>query len=165
MIHLLLLGTVIYQFTPEGKKVIIDGIHWRFALLAILNAAYVKFWASGHYVVGACILRGECAREADKARSIHFCPLCQFCRYSGLHLEVCLRISSYGKTSQHIYYIVKKFHAPSNYLDEVFVHLPFSLYHGWTTILVVLTAFEAFGADALKVYPGVWTKVFVFLAL
>jgi hypothetical protein len=50
-------------------------------------------------------------------------------------------------------------------LDELFVHLPFSLYHGWTTILVILTAFEAFGTDALKDHPGVWTKVFVFLAL
>jgi hypothetical protein len=45
------------------------------------------------------------------------------------------------------------------------VHLPFSLYHGWTTVLVVLTGFEAFGVNALHHAPGVWTKVFVFLAL
>jgi hypothetical protein len=50
-------------------------------------------------------------------------------------------------------------------LDELLVHLPFSLYHGWTTILVILTAFEAFGTNALKDPPGVWTKIFVFLAL
>jgi hypothetical protein len=50
-------------------------------------------------------------------------------------------------------------------LDEIFVHLPFSLWHGWTTVLVVLTAFEAFGTNASKHHPGVWTKVFVFLAL
>ena len=58
---------------------------------------------------------------------------------------------------------LKKFHSPSSRLDELFVHLPFSLYHGWTTILVVLTVFEAFGTDALKTPPGVWTKGFVFL--
>jgi hypothetical protein len=45
------------------------------------------------------------------------------------------------------------------------VHLPFSLYHGWTTVLVVLSLFEAFGVDALKQRAGIWTKVFVFLAL
>jgi len=129
LIHLLLLGTIIYQFTPEGKKVIIDGIHWRFALLAILNAVYVRLWASRHYAVAFIFA---------------------------------LLVSS---AVSHVYYLVKKLHSPSSYLDELFVHLPFSLYHGWTTILVILTAFEAFGTDALKDHPGVWTKVFVFLAL
>jgi len=50
-------------------------------------------------------------------------------------------------------------------VDELFIHLPFSLYHGWTTVLVVLSAFEAFGVDALQQRAGVWTKVFVFLGL
>ena len=49
--------------------------------------------------------------------------------------------------------------------DELFVHLPFSLYHGWTTVLVVLTAFEAFGVSSYTHKAGVWTEVFVFLAL
>jgi hypothetical protein len=47
----------------------------------------------------------------------------------------------------------------------LFIHLPFSLYHGWTTVLVILTAFEAFGVDAAIHHAGIWTKVFVFLAL
>ncbi|KAI5991773.1 hypothetical protein EDC04DRAFT_2532852, partial [Pisolithus marmoratus] len=51
LIHLLLLGTMVYQFTEEGKAVIIDGISWRFALLGILNAVYVNLWARDHYVV------------------------------------------------------------------------------------------------------------------
>jgi hypothetical protein len=66
---------------------------------------------------------------------------------------------------QHIYYLVKKYHIADTWGDEIFVHLPFSLYHGWTTVLVVLTAFEAFGVNALTHTAGVWTKVFVFLAL
>ena len=45
------------------------------------------------------------------------------------------------------------------------MHLPFSLYHGWTTVLVILTAFEAFGTDATVEPAGVWTDVFAFLAL
>ncbi|KAF8556932.1 hypothetical protein OG21DRAFT_1475780 [Imleria badia] len=129
LIHLLLLGTIVYQFTAPGKKVIIDGISWRFALLGALNSIYVNLWASHHYVV-AFILA--------------------------------LFVSS---TVTHIYYTVKKHHTPLNTGDEIFVHLPFSLWHGWTTVLVVLTAFEAFGANALTETAGVWTKVFVFLAL
>ena len=66
---------------------------------------------------------------------------------------------------QHIYYIVKKFHEPQSTADEIFVHLPFSLYHGWTTVLVVLTLFEAFGNNAATEPAGVWTRVCVFLAL
>lgn len=47
----------------------------------------------------------------------------------------------------------------------VWVHLPFSLYHGWTTVLVILTAFEAFGVDAATTKAGIFTKTFVFLGL
>ncbi|KAJ7690634.1 hypothetical protein B0H17DRAFT_935710 [Mycena rosella] len=65
----------------------------------------------------------------------------------------------------HIYYVVKKYHLAESLSDELFVHLPFSLYHGWTTVLVVVTGFQAFGVDALTTGAGIWTKVFVFLAL
>jgi hypothetical protein len=52
LIHLLLLGTVIYQFFPSGKRVIVDGISWRFALLGVLNVVYVNLWAAGYYIPG-----------------------------------------------------------------------------------------------------------------
>jgi hypothetical protein len=129
LIHLLLLGTVVYQFFPTGKRVIIDGISWRFPLLGVLNAIYVHVWATRHYVVAFIFA-----------------------------LFVCSAVT-------HIYYIVKKHHIAENLSDEIFVHLPFSLYHGWTTFLVVLTVFEAFGVDARKYPAGAWTKTFVFLAL
>ncbi|KAG6920085.1 hypothetical protein DXG01_010153 [Tephrocybe rancida] len=106
-------------FFPAGKRVIIDGISWRFPLLAVLNSIYVNLWANHQFILGM----------------------------------------------QHIYYIVKKHHSPQKTADELFIHLPFSLYHGWTTVLVVLSAFEAFGVNALDHRAGVWTKVFVFLAL
>jgi len=54
---------------------------------------------------------------------------------------------------------------PNALLYTVFVHLPFSLYHGWTTVLIFLTGFEAFGRNANTHSAGVWTKIFVFLAL
>ena len=43
----------------------------------------------------------------------------------------------------------------------VFVHLPFSLYHGWTTVLVIVTAFEVFD----KGRSDTFAKVIVFLGL
>jgi hypothetical protein len=129
VIHALLFGTVIYQFFPSGKRVIVDGISWRLPLLGVLNAIYVNLWASRHYIWA---------------------------------FVAALFVSS---AVTHIYYVVKKHHSSQSTADELFVHLPFSLYHGWTTVLVVLTAFEAFGVNALTHRAGVWTKVFVFLAL
>jgi hypothetical protein len=129
LIHLLLLGTIIYQFFPRGKHVIIDGINWRFPLLGVLTAVYVWFWARHHYII-AFILA--------------------------------LLVSS---AVSHIYYIVKRHHHPESLNDELWCHLPFSLYHGWTTVLVLLTAFEAFGVDATTHRAGIFTKVLVFLAL
>ncbi|KAG8735200.1 hypothetical protein FRC10_010882 [Ceratobasidium sp. 414] len=129
LIHLLLLGFIVYQFFENGKKTIIDGIGWRFPLLAVLNLIYVNVWAKGHYVIA---------------------------------FFFALLVSS---AVSHIYYIVKKHHAGENINDELWIHLPFSLYHGWTTVLVVVTAFEAFGVNALTHKAGVFTKVFVFLGL
>ena len=64
-----------------------------------------------------------------------------------------------------IYYVVKKNHSSRESVgEELFVHLPFSLWHGWTIVLVVLSAFEAFGVNAHTHKAGVWTKIFVFLA-
>jgi len=129
LIHILLLGYVVYQFFPSGKRTIIDGIGWRFPLLAVLTSIYVNVWRGHHYI-----------------------PAFIF----ALLVSSCV---------SHIYYIVKKQHASENINDELWIHLPFSLYHGFTTVLVVLTAFEAFGVDRLTDRPGVWTKVFVFLGL
>lgn len=129
LIHFLLLGTIIYQFNNEGKKTIIDGVGWRFPLLAALNSIYVNVWSRQHYIVA---------------------------------FVFALFVSS---GVSHIYYIIKKHHRGGNVNDELWVHLPFSLWHGWTTVLVLLTTFEAFGVDARTHKAGVFTKVFVFLAL
>lgn len=129
LIHLLLLGSLFYQFTDAGKKTLIDGVGWRLPLLIILNAVYVNVWARGHYIVAFIFA---------------------------------LLVSS---AVSHIYYVVKKDHKGQGLADEIFVHLPFSLYHGWTTVLVFLTAFEAFGVNKHTHGAGVWTKVFVFFSL
>jgi len=123
LIHVLLLGTIIYQFFPGGKRTVIDGISWRFPLLGVLNAIYINLWATHHYIIAFI-------------------------------LALCV-----SSAVTHIYYIVKKHHSSQSLADEIFIHLPFSLYHGWTTVLVILTGFEAFGVNALTHRAGVWTKL------
>jgi hypothetical protein len=65
---------------------------------------------------------------------------------------------------QKIYKIVKM-SVVRNICDELFLHLPFSLYHGWAVCLVFSAAFEAFGVNALIEPARTWTKAFVFLSL
>jgi len=129
LIHVLLFGYIIYQFFPGGKHTIVDGIGWRFPLLAVLTSIYVNVRDRQHYIVA---------------------------------FVFALLVSS---TVSHIYYIVRRKHRSEGINDELWVHLPFSLYHGFTTVLILLSLFEAFGVNALTTPAGVWTKLFVFLAL
>lgn len=46
LVHLLLLGFIVYQFHPNGYHPAIDGVGWRFPLLAVLNAAYAQLSSS-----------------------------------------------------------------------------------------------------------------------
>jgi hypothetical protein len=51
LIHLLLLGTMVFQFTNRGKEIIVDSIQWRFAILGIFNSVYIFFWARHWYIL------------------------------------------------------------------------------------------------------------------
>ena len=50
-------------------------------------------------------------------------------------------------------------------LDTVFVHIPFSLFHGFSVVLLFVAGFAAFGVDANTHPAGIFTKIFVFIAL
>ncbi|WOO81916.1 uncharacterized protein LOC62_04G005431 [Vanrija pseudolonga] len=64
-----------------------------------------------------------------------------------------------------VYYIINRDHSRRDgWGTELFVHLPFSLYHGWTIVLIVIALFQAFGVDSSISKAGFWTKFFVFLA-
>lgn len=47
LIHLLLLGFVIYQFHPAGYHPTVEGVGWRFPILAILNSIYASLSSMG----------------------------------------------------------------------------------------------------------------------
>jgi len=49
LIHLLVLGTCIYQFSSRGKEIVIDFIGWNLPLLDLLNAMYIYSWSNREY--------------------------------------------------------------------------------------------------------------------
>jgi hypothetical protein len=51
LVHLLLLGTMFFQFTERGKEIIVDSIGWRFALLGVFNTVYIFFWSRHWYIL------------------------------------------------------------------------------------------------------------------
>lgn len=68
----------------------------------------------------------------------------------------------------HVYYDIKTKAPPSSEepgASIVFVHLPFSLWHAYSVVMVVLSLFSAFGVDKYEEAPGFGTKVSVILAL
>jgi len=65
--------------------------------------------------------------------------------------------------STYIYFSVKE-HAPKNLRDEVFVQIPISMLHAWSTFLLFEAGFEAFGIPQDMV-PGAWTKFFILFSV
>lgn len=56
IVHFLLLGTIIYQFTSaHAKATVIDRISWWFPILTILNSIFVAVWAYD-YSIAAFVL-------------------------------------------------------------------------------------------------------------
>jgi len=129
VIHVLLFGTVIYQFFPQGQLVVVDTLGWSFAIIALVNTAFLHLWIE---------------------------------RLDLFAFIAALVVSS---LLTDIYYRIKQNHNPANVNDELWVHLPFSLWHGWSVFLIFLTGFQAFGVNAATHPPGILTKIFVFIAL
>jgi hypothetical protein len=127
-IDVFLLGTIIYQFFPNGRRVIVEGISWRFSLLGIASAIYLNLWMHHYHT-----------------------------------LDFIFSAVSFV-TATHLYYLLKKNYPSRSLVDEICIHLPFSLYHSWSTFLVLLSAFEAFGSRRQGMeLAGPWTKMSVFL--
>lgn len=128
IIHFLLLGTTIYQFTSaDAKAIVVDGISWGFPLLTTSYAIFVVVWAHHEHALAFVFALFLC--------------------YISCNIDLTL----------------KKQHLPKSMGDELFVHLPFSMWYAWTAVMVFLTAFEAFGVDAGKDPDGIWTGPLVFL--
>lgn len=136
-IHFLFLGMIIYQFTDAGSSHIVHGIGWRFPGLCILNAIY-----SG-------LVTAQSHNHHERI-------------YAIIAFVVMLMIAG---TVSHCYRSLKVHHTASDLADTLFVHLPFSLYHGFVVVLLFVTGFEAFGVNAVTHKAGIITKILVFLSL
>jgi hypothetical protein len=103
----------------------------------------------------------SCFFETDKATEHAIPPLTGYITAFILSLLVSATVSQ-------IYYSIKSSESAQSQtvMEELVVHVPFSLWHGWSLVLVVLSGFEAFGrsVNAHHGHTGAWTKVFVVLA-
>ncbi|KAF8551162.1 hypothetical protein OG21DRAFT_1513135 [Imleria badia] len=122
VIHFLILGGCIYQFSHQGSSIFVDQVGWKLPLLQISNAIYVRSRSNHRY------------------------------RYAFIWILV-----TYMVVNQ-IYRKLSKI-PPRGIRDQLFCHLPFSLYHGWVLGLVFLAGFEAFGVDAITTPAHSGTKI------
>lgn len=56
LIHLLLLGFVIYQFFPDANDVVADGIHWHFFFIALLVSLNQSLYNSDYLIIAWIVL-------------------------------------------------------------------------------------------------------------
>lgn len=140
LIHFLLLGMVILQFFEIGHDPVCKVVGWRFPVLAVLTSVYSGLNSAGFHHDG---------HNDGRVYSI---------------LGFVALLLTAGVVS-HIYRDLKVSHAPRSWVDAVLVHTPFSLYHGFVVVLLVVSAFNAFGVNANKHHAGVITKILVFIGL
>ncbi|KAN0078011.1 hypothetical protein V8E55_010068 [Tylopilus felleus] len=128
LIHSLMLGGCIYQFSSRGSYVFIDQVGWTLSLLQISNATYIRCRNSLRY------------------------------KYAFVFIIITYLMVNkiYRKTNKI---------SPRHIRDQLFCHLPISLYHGWVLGLMFLAAFEAFGVDATITPPRSGTKISVLVSL
>ncbi|PWN30478.1 hypothetical protein BDZ90DRAFT_229499 [Jaminaea rosea] len=138
LVHLLLLGFIVYQFHPSGYHPAVEGVGWRFSLLAVLNALYAQLSSNG----------------SGKDKDARISAILAF--------VVMLVIAA---TVSTVFHQLKTSHKAKNALDTVVVHLPFSIWHGLSVVLAVVAGFAAFGPDAHSHKPGVLSDIAVIIGL
>lgn len=127
-----------HVFLLQGYHTVVQGIGWRFPLLCLLTAVYSTLSSS----------------YANSKTTDFVISILAF-----------VTIAFVGATVSHIYRSIKLHHPPKNLLDTAFVHVPFSLFHGFSVVLLFVAGFSAFGVNAALHPAGIFTKIFVFIAL
>jgi len=85
--------------------------------------------------------------------------------YATNNYIVAFIVSLFLASSVSTVYWSLRSHKPQGVGQFFCVHLPWSLWHAWSLILVIISAFAAFGRDASHHHAGVWTKLLVAVAL
>ncbi|KAM0749644.1 hypothetical protein T439DRAFT_326525 [Meredithblackwellia eburnea MCA 4105] len=69
-----------------------------------------------------------------------------------------------ASTVSTVYYSLRAHYPAETTPDVVFVHLPFSLWHAWSIVTVLISAFAAFTHGGHSGHPGVAVKILVVIA-
>lgn len=59
---------------------------------------------------------------------------------------------------------LEKNYPPASWYDKLFVHAPFSLWHGWIVFSGVINFFQVF-TSVKEDGPGVWSRIFVIIGI
>ncbi|KAG1144176.1 hypothetical protein G6F38_006543 [Rhizopus arrhizus] len=128
LIHFLLGGFVIYQWTEPAHEAAIHGVGWHFVVSVVLSSIWLGLLKSGHYIIG--------------------------------FIFVLLTASSVSC----VFYKLTKDYPATSWLEKIFIHAPFSLWHGWIVFSAVVNLFQAF-TGLKEDGPSVWIRILVILAL
>lgn len=61
--------------------------------------------------------------------------------------------------------VISNLKIPGRLGDDLFVFLPIFVWHGWSVVMIAMTAFEAFGLDATKESAGTGSDLLVLFAM
>ncbi|KAF9393551.1 hypothetical protein CPC16_001738 [Podila verticillata] len=114
----------------------------------ITPAPYTFYmWTVIHFLLGGMVVYQWFTDKVHQATSWHFCV-------ASIMNAAWLALWSTGHTFfaliplffatgavSFIYYRLKEDHTADTLLDVVFLHLPFSLYHGWVFVLMIINVF------------------------
>jgi len=129
LIDLLLLGTVIIQFFDVGHEAVVEGLGFNFAIIGLLNSAWVWFFHHNHHIIGFIVV-----------------------------ILLTLAVSA-------TYWKLKTQNPPKNGVSAVFVHLPFSLWHAYSIVLLLITGATVFGRDKAHQHAGLGSKIAACVAI
>jgi len=112
IIHFLFLGFVVYQFFSAAHETVIEGIHWHFVSITLLNSLWLALWQTDHLILSWIVI-----------------------------LFVASQVS-------YVYFTVRNKYPAQGFNDTLWIHGPFSLYHAWVLVIVVINTFAAFTQSA-----------------
>lgn len=130
VIHFLFFGFVIYQFFSAAQETVIEGIHWHFVSISLLNSLWLALWQTDHLILSWIV------------------------------------ILFVGSQVSYVYHTVRSKYPAQGINDTLWIHAPFSLYHAWIVVIVVINTFAAFTQEAKEdENPTLLTQILVALGL
>ncbi len=178
LIHTLLLGMVILQFFPSGHSIVSNVVGWRFPILSVLTSVYAGLNTASarydhHHHNGGGGHHGGGDGIHLRSRVYAICAFIALLLSAGVvsHIYRDLQVHSSSSSSSSALPTSSNSSSTTRqqrttWLQLLFIHTPYSLYHGFLVVLLVVSGFAAFGTNAeTHAHAGIISKILVFLAL